>query len=418
MNPEVLEKCSQARRAKSILANSPATLKNEVLEHIANALEKNKDEIASANNKDLELIKQKDDYSKAFYDRLLLNEDRIASMADGLREIAGLDDPVGEVTRMWKRPNGLHIGMTRVPIGVVGIIYEARPNVTIDAAGLAVKAGNAVILRGSSEAVNSNRALVRIIQKSLTANNLPAGTVSLIEDTERSAAQDLMKADQYLDLLIPRGGASLIKAVIDNSTVPVIQTGEGNCHTYVDNSAEVESAAKIAINAKVQRPGVCNATETLLVHKEIAPEFLAKAIPALLDEGVEIRGCEETRSHSPTELNKATEDDWATEYLDLILAIKVVGNTAEAIDHINHYGTGHSEAIITDSYENAQAFLEQVDAAAVYVNASTRFTDGFEFGLGAEMGISTQKLHVRGPMGLEALTTLKYIVYGSGQIKR
>ncbi len=418
MNPEVLEKCSQARRAKSILANSPATLKNEVLEHIANALEKNKDEIASANNKDLELIKQKDDYSKAFYDRLLLNEDRIASMADGLREIAGLDDPVGEVTRMWKRPNGLHIGMTRVPIGVVGIIYEARPNVTIDAAGLAVKAGNAVILRGSSEAVNSNRALVRIIQKSLTANNLPAGTVSLIEDTERAAAQDLMKADQYLDLLIPRGGASLIKAVIDNSTVPVIQTGEGNCHTYVDNSAEVESAAKIAINAKVQRPGVCNATETLLVHKEIAPEFLAKAIPALLDEGVEIRGCEETRSHSPTELNKATEDDWATEYLDLILAIKVVGNTAEAIDHINHYGTGHSEAIITDSYENAQAFLEQVDAAAVYVNASTRFTDGFEFGLGAEMGISTQKLHVRGPMGLEALTTLKYIVYGSGQIKR
>jgi len=416
MKPEVLEKCSQAHRAKSILANCSATVKNEVLEHIARAIEKEKDSIISENSKDIDLLKSKEGYSRAFHDRLLLTEERIESMAEGLRQIAALDDPVGEVTKMWTRPNGLQIGLTRVPIGVVGIIYEARPNVTIDAAGLAVKAGNAVILRGSSEAINSNRALVRIIQKSLTAKKLPAGTVALIEDTERSAAMDLMKADQYLDLLIPRGGASLIKTVVSNSTVPVIQTGEGNCHTYVDDSAELESAVKITVNAKVQRPGVCNATETLLVHEEIAPTFLPRVIPALLEKGVEIRGCEETLAYN-SEIKRAADEDWSTEYLDLILAVKVVSTLDEAIEHINYYGTGHSEAIITDSYEHSRLFLNKVDAAAVYVNSSTRFTDGFEFGLGAEMGISTQKLHVRGPMGLDALTSLKYIIYGTGQVK-
>ncbi|MFO7951661.1 MAG: glutamate-5-semialdehyde dehydrogenase [Bacillota bacterium] len=416
MNTEVLEKCSQAHRAKNILANCSATFKNNVLEHVADSLENNIESIIAENKKDLELLKSKEGYSKAFHDRLLLTEERIKSMAEGLREIAALEDPVGEVTKMWKRPNRLQIGLTRVPIGVVGIIYEARPNVTIDAAGLAVKAGNAVILRGSSEAINSNKALVRIIQKSLTANELPAGTVALIEDPERSAVLDLMKADQYLDLLIPRGGASLINAVISNSTVPVIQTGEGNCHIYVDSSADPDMAVRIAVNAKVQRPGVCNAAETLLVHQDAAPNFLPKVIPALQEEGVEVRGCKKTLAYS-SEIKEATDEDWATEYLDLILAVKVISDLDAAIDHIKHYGTGHSEAIITASYDNSRIFLNKVDAAAVYVNASTRFTDGFEFGLGAEMGISTQKLHVRGPMGLEALTSLKYIVYGSGQVK-
>jgi len=416
LHPEVLKKCIEAQKSKITLANCSANQKNSVLEHVADSLENNKDVILEENKRDVDLLKGSKGYTKAFHDRLLLTEERISDMAKGLREIAALEDPIGEVTGMWKRPNGLQIGLTRVPIGAISIIYEARPNVTIDAAGLSLKSGNVVILRGSSEALNSNKALVTIIQESLKKLNLPAASVSLIEDTERAAALDLMKANDYLDLLIPRGGSSLIKTVIDNSTVPVIQTGAGNCHTYIDNSADLESALNIALNAKIQRPGVCNAMETLLVHRDIAPDFLPKAIPALTDQGVEIRGCSETTAYS-TLVKAANDKDWETEYLDLILAIKIVNSVEEAIEHINCYGTGHSEAIITDSYQNSRLFLNQVDAAAVYVNASTRFTDGMVFGLGAEMGISTQKLHVRGPMGLEALTSLKYLVYGSGQTR-
>jgi len=416
LHPEVLKKCIEAQKSKSILANCSANQKNNILEHIADSLENNKEVILKENKRDLDLLKNSEGYTKAFHDRLLLTEERISDMAKGLREIAALEDPIGEVTGMWKRPNGLQIGLTRVPIGVISIIYEARPNVTIDAAGLSLKSGNVVILRGSSEALNSNKALVNIIQQSLNNLNLPAASVSLIEDTERAAALDLMKANEYLDLLIPRGGSSLIKTVIDNSTVPVIQTGAGNCHTYIDSSADLESAYNIALNAKIQRPGVCNAMETLLVHRDIAPDFLPKLISALTDQGVEVRGCKKTTMYS-TLVKTANHKDWETEYLDLILAIKVVNSVEEAVEHINCYGTGHSEAIITDSYQNSRLFLNQVDAAAVYVNASTRFTDGMVFGLGAEMGISTQKLHVRGPMGLEALTSLKYLIYGSGQTR-
>ena len=416
MHPEVIDKCRQAYKAAAILANCSTNLKNDILVSIARSLEANKNIIIEDNHVDLELLKKKDSYTKAFYDRLLLTGDRIDGMAESLREIAALDDPIGEVTGMWKRPNGLQIGRVRVPIGVIGIIYEARPNVTIDAAALALKAGNAVILRGSSEAINSNKALVKIIQQCLTDKDLPEGSVSLIEDTEYAAAIDLMKSNDYVDLLIPRGGPKLIKTVIDNSTVPVIQTGAGNCHTYIDSNADLDMAVDIAVNAKVQRPGVCNAMETLLVHQDIAPDYLPKVIPALLGRGVEIRGCRRTAEYSSA-IKPAEELDWETEYLDLILAVKIVNGIDEAINHINHYGTKHSEAIITNSYNRSTEFLARVDAAAVYVNASTRFTDGFVFGLGAEMGISTQKLHARGPMGLEALTSLKYIIYGSGQIR-
>lgn len=416
MNPELLDKCRLANQAKKVLSGCPTAVKNNALEKIAQSLEKNKKSIIEANKKDLERLKKEAHYSDAFYDRLLLNEERIVDMAAGLNDIAALRDPVGEVTRMWKRPNGLEIGQVRVPIGVVAIIYEARPNVTIDAAGLTLKTGNAVILRGSSEALNSNRALVNLIRDSLVELDLPEGSVALIEDTSRAAAMDLMKASQYLDLLIPRGGPSLINTVINNSSVPVIQTGAGNCHVYVDSNADLNQAEAITVNAKVQRPGVCNALETLLVHEDIASSFLSVILPKLIQLGVEIRGCPVTKSFCP-EVKAASEDDWSTEYLDLILAVKVVEGLDQAVDHINSFGTGHSEAIITDSYDRARKFLARVDAAAVYVNASTRFTDGSAFGLGAEMGISTQKLHVRGPMGLESLTTLKYFIFGSGQVR-
>lgn len=416
MHPEVLEKCSQARQAGVSLADCPTEKKNGLLLVIALTLEEKAEQIIAANNIDLKLLKEKEGYTKAFHDRLMLNSERIASMAEGLRAIAALDDPIGTVTGMWKRPNGLQIGLVRVPIGVIGIIYEARPNVTVDAAGLSLKSGNAVILRGSSEAVNSNKALVGIIKNSLSKTGLPAGAVSLIEDARREAALELMKANDYLDLLIPRGGSALIQTVIENSTVPVIQTGAGNCHTYVDQNADPAMALKIIVNAKVQRPGVCNAMETLLVHQSSADDILPGVIEALAAEGVEIRGCPRTLKYSGI-IKKATAKDWQTEYLDLVLAVKIVDSIEEAVEHINHYGTGHSEAIITNGYEQSRYFLNRIDAAAVYINASTRFTDGFEFGLGAEMGISTQKLHVRGPMGLEALTSLKYIIYGSGQAR-
>ncbi len=416
MNPELESKCKLASAAASKMADCPATQKNKALENIAVNLEKDTGIILQANKKDLDLLESRGNYTRAFADRLLLDENRILQMAEGLRDIAALEDPVGEVTGMWKRPNGLEIGTVRVPIGVIGIIYEARPNVTVDAAGLALKAGNAVVLRGGSEALHSNLALVEAIKAGLSEAGLPEQAVFLVEDTGRDAALALMKAADYLDLLIPRGGRALIKTVVENASVPVIQTGAGNCHTYVDFNASIESALEIAVNAKVQRPGVCNAMETLLVHRSMAPSFLPQVSGMLQDHGVEIRGCPETQKILPG-VNRATEEDWETEYLDLILAVKVVEDVNEAIEHINRYGSGHSEAIITESYEHSRLFLGKVDAAAVYVNASTRFTDGSMFGLGAEMGISTQKLHVRGPMGLKALTSLKYVVYGSGQTR-
>jgi len=412
----VEETVKNAREASWSIGEADTNQKNSALEEIAQKLQENKDKIIEANSKDLEELKKKEGYSRAFHDRLLLDGDRIEGMADGLRDIIYLNDPVGEVTSMWKRPNGLQVGRIRVPLGVVAIIYEARPNVTIDAAGLGIKSGNSVVLRGSSEALNSNKALVEVIQEGLRAAGLPENGVVLVEQTDRESATDLMRQNRYLDVIIPRGGAALKKTVMENATVPVVETGEGNCHTFVDESAEVESAVSIAVNAKVQRPGVCNAMETLLVHKNIADAFLPKALEALVNEGVEIRGCPVTANHH-REVKAASEDDWATEYLDLVLSVKVVESAEEAVKHVNTYGTGHSEAIITNSYSNSRKFMQRVDAAAVYVNASTRFTDGNAFGLGAEMGISTQKLHARGPMGLESLTSSKYIVYGDGQVR-
>lgn len=413
---EVLSKARLARDASRVLGSASTVDKNRLLLMITEAVQNEQQRIIDANEVDLDNLKQKDGYSAAFHDRLLLTEQRIEAMAEGLRQITALEDPVGEVTGMRTRPNGLLIGQVRVPMGVIGIIYEARPNVTVDAAGLALKAGNAVILRGSSEAIHSNKVLVQIIREQLLKSGLPEDAVCLIEDTDRAAARELMRLNGLVDLLIPRGGGSLIKSVVENSTVPVIETGAGNCHVYVDEGADLEMAAAIVLNAKLQRPGVCNAMETLLAHREAAKDFLPAVLPLLLEAGVEIRGCPRTQSYHPA-VKEAVQADWETEYLDLILAVRVVDSLSEAVDHINSYGTMHSEAIVTRDYDRARLFLNSVDAAAVYVNASTRFTDGFEFGLGAEMGISTQKLHARGPMGLQALTSLKYIIYGSGQIR-
>ncbi len=413
---EVVSKGKKAKASSKVLASTSSEEKNKALAEIATGLLDNVEKILEANEIDLESLKKSENYTKAFYDRLKLTPERIEDMANGVKDIVELDDPIGEVLSMWKRPNGLQIGRVRVPLGVVGIIYEARPNVTVDATALALKAGNAVILRGSSEAINSNKVLVQIIKDSLKKTKVPADTVALIEDTTRETAVELMKQKEYLDVLIPRGGRGLIQAVVTNSQVPVIETGEGNCHVYIDSSANIQMAIDIAINSKTHRPGVCNAAETLLVHKDIAEEYLQKVIPLLKEKEVEVRGCSKTKE-IVSEVVIATDEDWETEYLDLILAIKVVSSFEDAVSHINTYGTGHSEAIVTNSYNLSREFLERVDAAAVYVNASTRFTDGAEFGLGAEMGISTQKLHVRGPMGLEALTSTKLIIYGNGQIR-
>ena len=349
-------------------------------------------------------------------DRLLLTEERISSMAEGLKQIAALPDPIGEMISQTKRPNGLKIGKVRVPIGVIGIIYEARPNVTADAAGLCIKAGNAVILRGGKEAFASNRAICTVMQNAGYAAGLPVGSINLVEDTSRESATALMRLNEYLDVIIPRGGAGLIRAVVENATVPAIETGTGNCHVYVEKSADLEMAKNIVINAKTQRPSVCNAEEKLLIDKEIADDFLNIIVPALTSRGVSIVG-DETVCKAFDIASPASEDDWYTEYLDLKIGIKIVSGIDEAIQHINKYNSGHSEAIITNNYAASQKFLDEIDAAAVYVNASTRFTDGFEFGFGAEIGISTQKLHARGPMGLKSLTSEKYIVYGNGQIR-
>lgn len=413
---EVQAKGKLAREAARILANLNTSIKNEALLAMARALEEEQDFILEANARDMAAGREKG-LSRALLDRLLLNEKRIKDMAVSLQELVALPDPVGEVTSMWTRPNGLQIGRVRVPLGVIGIIYEARPNVTVDAAGLCLKTGNAVILRGGSEAFNSNRALTQVISRAATAAGIPEGAIQLIETTDREAVNLLLRANEYLDVLIPRGGAGLIRTVVENATVPVIETGVGNCHVYVDAAADLEMARNIVINAKTQRPGVCNAMETLLVHEKVAAEFLPSLAEALKEKGVVLRGCERTRELVPW-AEAATEEDWATEYLDLILAVRVVDSLEAALEHIHTYGTKHSEAIVTSNYQTAREFLARVDAAAVYVNASTRFTDGYEFGFGAEIGISTQKLHARGPMGPEQLTTFKYIIFGSGQIRQ
>ena len=413
---EVVRIAAEAKAAAVHLAAATTDQKNEALLAMAKALTEHQDEVLAANARDLEAFRQKPGYTKALYDRLLLNEGRIAGMVEGLHQLVALSDPIGEVTGMTIRPNGLQVGQVRVPLGVVGIIYEARPNVTVDAASLALKAGNAVLLRGGSEAINSNKALVRILRQAVEAAGLPAAVISMIEDTDRAAVREMLRLNGYLDVLIPRGGASLIKTVIEHASVPVIETGTGVCHTFIDASADLSMAASIAMNAKTARPGVCNAMETMLVHRDIADKFLPLILPQLFEAGVEVRGCEVTQQYDER-VKAATEEDWMAEYLDLILSVKVVSSLDEAINHINHYGTGHSEAIVTALYDHARQFQARVDAAAVYVNASTRFTDGFEFGLGAEMGISTQKLHARGPMGLLALTATKFIINGNGQIR-
>ena len=412
---ELIIKGEKAKKASYVLANMSSAQKDNALRKMAELLVKEQSRILEANALDIQKAEDKG-IKGALIDRLTLNEKRIAGMADGLLQITALPDPVGEVVSMWKRPNGLQIGQKRVPIGVVGMIYEARPNVTVDAAGLCIKSGNAVILRGGSEAINSNKAIISVINAALAETGMPEGTVQLIEDTGRETAARMMKLNEYIDVLIPRGGEGLIKSVVQNSTIPVIQTGTGNCHVYVDGDADLDMAERIVINAKTSRPGVCNAMETLLVDAAVAEKFLPKALKALQDLKVEIRGCEKTRAVY-SDCVPAVEEDWDKEYLDYILAVKVVEGIDEAIEHINRHGTKHSEAIITNNYSKAQRFLNEIDAAAVYVNASTRFTDGGEFGFGAEIGISNQKLHARGPVGLRELTTIKYIIYGDGQIR-
>ena len=404
-----------ARNAEVLVRNLSANEKNEVLLKVAEALTENADTLTAANTLDVE-NGRKNNMPEALVDRLLLTGDRIRGMAEGLRQVAALEDPVGEVLGMKKRPNGLMIGQKRVPLGVIGIIYEARPNVTADAFALCFKTGNVVILKGGSDAIHSNEAIVKCIREVLREQGITEDAIQLITDTSRETTAEFMKMNQYVDVLIPRGGRGLIKAVVENSTIPVIETGTGNCHTYVDETADLQMAADIIMNAKTQRVGVCNACESVLVHEKVKDEFLPVLARRLQEKHVEIRADEAACELIPGAVH-ATEEDWGREYLDYILSLKVVSSVEEAISHINQYNTGHSEAIITNNYEHAQKFLDQVDAAAVYVNASTRFTDGFEFGFGAEIGISTQKLHARGPMGLLALTTTKYIIYGNGQIR-
>ena len=405
----------KAKAAQAQLAKLNSTDKNNVLLKCADALENNVDALIAANSIDMENGK-KNGMSQGLLDRLLITPDRIASMAEGLRQLSALPDPIGEVLGMKKRPNGLVIGQKRVPLGVVGIIYEARPNVTADAFGLCFKTGNAVILKGGSDALNSIRAIVDCLRSTIKTCDVPEDAVQLVDDTSRETTKELMRLKEYLDVLIPRGGAGLIRTVVENSTVPVIETGTGNCHIYVDDGADMDMATNIIINAKTQRVGVCNACESLVVHENALSSLLPELSKKLREKHVELRADDKAFAYTKDAVH-ANEEDWGREYLDYILSIKTVSSIDEAIEHINKYNTGHSEAIITRDYNNSQRFLEEVDAAAVYVNASTRFTDGFEFGFGAEIGISTQKLHARGPMGLEALTTTKYIIYGNGQVR-
>lgn len=412
--------CRKAKDSSYTINSLQTNAKNSLLTAISNELVKNKSLIIEANKKDMEEAR-KANVKDTLLDRLLLNEKRIIDAAKGMEYVASLDDPAGNIESMCKRPNGLQIGKMTVPIGVIGIIYEARPNVTIDASALCLKSGNAVILKGGSDAFNTNKMIVQIIRNSIHASGLPEDIVQFIDIRDRRAVNYMLKMDKYIDVIIPRGGAGLIQNAVQNSTVPVIKTGTGNCHIYVDSYADMDMAEKIILNAKVQRPGVCNAAESLLIHKDISDIFMPRIAASLLNNDVELRLCDRAYKILNTTDNKniihADEKDWYTEYLDLKMSVKIVDSIDEAIKHINKYNTGHSESIITENYSNAQRFLNEIDAAAVYVNASTRFTDGFEFGFGAEIGISTQKLHARGPMGLKELTTTKYIIYGNGQVR-
>ena len=406
--------CEKAAKAKYKVQRLSEEEKNQALRAVADKLLKEKSTILSENEKDLEAGRKKGMHP-GLLDRLALTEDRIKGMAEGLLQIAELPDPIGELMETFERPNGLHIEKRRVPMGVIGIIYESRPNVTADAFGLCFKSGNAVILKGGSDAICSNKAITQVIRDALEECGIVKEAISLIADTDRQVTMAFMKMKQYVDLLIPRGGAGLIRSVVENSTIPVIETGTGNCHIYVDEDADLVKAVPIIINAKTQRIGVCNACESLVIHEKIREAFLPELKKALDEKKVEIRGDEKTRE--VINCTPATEEDFATEYLDYILSIKTVKSANEAIEHINRYSTRHSEAIITENSEHAGIFLKEVDAACVYVNASTRFTDGFEFGFGAEIGISTQKLHARGPMGLKELTSYKYEITGNGQIR-
>lgn len=412
----VKAKAQAAKQAAAKLAVTSTAVKNAALLAMATALEAQQAEILAANERDMTAAAAKG-MKSSMLDRLKLTAERISGMADGLRQVAGLADPVGNVIDGKTLPNGLHITKIRVPLGVIGIIYEARPNVTADAAGLCLKSGNAVILKGGSEAMESNKTVAAILAQAAEGAGIPAGSIQFIDTSDRQAVQDLIHMNSLVDVVIPRGGAGLIQAVVRNASVPVIETGAGVCHTYVDKDANVEMAMKIAFNAKVQRPSVCNAMETLLVHKDIADKFLPMMLMMYNSSAVEIRGDEAVQEYSG-QVHPATEEDWSTEYGDLRLSVKIVDSIEDAMAHIAKYGTGHSECIVTDNYQAAQLFQYTVDAAAVYVNASTRFTDGNEFGFGAEIGISTQKLHARGPMALPELTSTKYLINGNGQVRK
>lgn len=411
----VSQKASEAKKAARVLATLSSEVKNSALRTMADYLENQQAMLMEENGKDLKAAEQHG-LSRAAIDRLNLNPKRIQEMATGLREVAHLPDPVGEVVRMWRRPNGMQVGKMRVPIGVIGIIYESRPNVTADAASLCLKSGNAVVLRGGSEAIHSNQAIARLLSSAAEKAGVPGGAISLLERTEREGVSAMLKLDAYIDLIIPRGGEGLIRAVSQQATVPIIKHDKGVCHTYVDAGADLEQAREICVNAKVQRPGTCNAMETLLVDQSIAPHLLPVLIKALQKAGVEIRGCPRT-CEIVSGIAMGQEEDWTTEYLDLVLSVRVVEGLDEAMQHIAEYGSHHSDAIVTQNHEHAMRFLREVDSASVFVNASTRLSDGQQFGLGAEIGISTTRIHARGPMGLEELTCLKFVVLGDGQIR-
>ncbi|MDF1579358.1 MAG: glutamate-5-semialdehyde dehydrogenase [Desulfuromonadales bacterium] len=412
---EMRQLAREAKAAARVLANLSSQVKNELLKNMADALEAATDQLAGENAKDLAVGRDKG-LSSALLDRLTLDTQRVRAMADGLREVAALPDPVGEVAQLSRRPNGLQVGRMRIPLGVIGIVYESRPNVTADAAGLCLKSGNAVILRGGSEAIHSNRAIGTILRAELERMGVPTGAIQVVTTTDREAVTELLKLEDEIDLIIPRGGESLIRFVSEHSRIPVIKHYKGVCHIFVDESADQDMAEKICVNAKVQRPGVCNAMETLLIDQAIAAAFVPRIVARLMREGVELRGCEVTRGFAP-EIKAATEEDWDAEYLDLILAVKVVADLDAALDHIARYTSLHTESIVTCDYANAQRFIREVNSSVAMVNASTRFSDGNQFGLGAEIGISTTKLHSFGPMGLEDLTTRKFIVFGDGQVR-
>jgi len=412
----IIEICQRAKTASVEMGKLSADAKNTALCRMANALEANAEKILAANKEDVEAAKAKG-LKAALLDRLALDQKKILSMAKDMREVSALADPIGTILSTWTRPNGLIISQVCVPLGVVGVIYESRPNVTSDSASICIKSGNAVILRGGSDALHSNVAIGEVLRDALSATSVPVDAVQVVNSPDRKVAEELMRMRQYIDVLIPRGGVDLIKTVVETSRIPVIETGTGNCHIYIEEDADLEKATPIVINSKCQRPGTCNAAEKLLIHDKIAKRYLPIVIAALRKEGVEVRGDEETRK-IVSDVKPATEQDWYTEYLELIIGVKVVKNLDEAIVHINKYGTKHSDSILTADFEKAMKFIKEVDSAAVYWNASTRFTDGNQFGLGAEIGISTQKLHARGPMSVQHLTTTKYVIFGSGQIRK